>query len=397
MQRSDASADRLISLGKYEIKRTLGRGAMGTVYEGWDPNISRRVAIKTVRLPDPADEEAMEELARFRREAQAAGRLTHPNLVGVYDYGEGADLAYIVMEFVDGKPLKSLLDAEERLALPMVRRVMDDLLAGLEYSHGQGVIHRDIKPANIMIDHGGTAKIADFGIAKLTTANTSTTAGLTMGTLEFMAPEQIRGDAIDGRTDQFSLAAMTYGLVTGRKLFQADSFVSLAHKMLNEMPALPSAVKPGLSPAIDQVLLRGLAKEPQQRYPTCAAFIQDLQRAFHDAPPPLQQPQQQQNPFATGVRPPQFPPPNVPPPPPPAMMPQSQPLPPPPPPPVFRPAALPSPPPAVAFQPRQQWETTAPPRRGMNIILKLFLWCVGLGFGLFMLLVIYFIINPEKQ
>ena len=150
------------TLGKYEIKRPLGRGAMGTVYEGWDPIIARRVAIKTVRLPDSADPETEEALARFRREAQAAGRLTHPNIVGVFDYGETNDLAYIVMEFVDGPPLKTLLDKQERFALPDAVRVMEDLLAGLQFSHERGVVHRDIKPANVMLTEFGPGEDRRF-------------------------------------------------------------------------------------------------------------------------------------------------------------------------------------------------------------------------------------------
>ncbi len=155
------------TLGKYEIKRPLGRGAMGTVYEGWDPIIARRVAIKTVRLPYESDPETEEALARFAREAQAAGRLNHPNIVGVFDYGETSDLAYIVMEFVDGPPLKSLLDRQDRFVLADTVRIMEDVLAGLHYSHERGVVHRDIKPANVMLTGTGQAKIADFGIARI--------------------------------------------------------------------------------------------------------------------------------------------------------------------------------------------------------------------------------------
>src|ERR1700691_1627033 len=155
------------SLGKYEIRRQLGRGAMGTVYEGFDPIIERTVAIKTVRLPEVADDETADEIARFRREAQAAGRLTHPNIVGVFDYGETADLAYIVMEFVDGPALKNLLDRNERFSLPTVAPIMGDLLGGLQDTHDRGVVHRDIKPANVMLTTEGQAKIADFGIARI--------------------------------------------------------------------------------------------------------------------------------------------------------------------------------------------------------------------------------------
>src|SRR5487761_2139186 len=149
------------ALGKYELRGTLGRGAMGTVYDGWDPIIARRVAIKTVSLPDHPDPETEEEIARFRREAQAAGRLTHPNIVAIYDYGETADVAYIVMEYVDGPTLKSLLDKHERFALRDIQRVMDDLLAGLQFSHDRGVVHRDIKPANVMLNGERRGKIAD--------------------------------------------------------------------------------------------------------------------------------------------------------------------------------------------------------------------------------------------
>src|SRR5258708_276589 len=150
------------SLGKYEIRRQLGRGAMGTVYEGFDPIIERLVAIKTVRLPEISDDETAEEIARFRREAQAAGRLSHPNIVGVFDYGETADLAYIVMEFVDGPPLKNLLDKHERFALTDAVRVMEDLLAGLQFSHERAVVHQDITPATPMRPTTGQGKLSDL-------------------------------------------------------------------------------------------------------------------------------------------------------------------------------------------------------------------------------------------
>ena len=212
-------ADRIIetieTLGKYEIKRPLGRGAMGTVYEGWDPIIARRVAIKTVRLPDHSDDaETQEALTRFRREAQAAGRLTHPNIVGVFDYGETNDLAYIVMEFVDGPPLKNVLDKQERFALPDVIRVMDDLLTGLQFSHDRGVVHRDIKPANVMLTSAGQAKIADFGIARIESSS-MTQAGTLLGTPAYMSPEQFMGQVVDARTDIYSAGVLLYQLLTG--------------------------------------------------------------------------------------------------------------------------------------------------------------------------------------
>ncbi|MGA9013768.1 MAG: serine/threonine-protein kinase, partial [Acetobacteraceae bacterium] len=226
------------TLGKYEVKRSLGRGAMGTVYEGWDPIIARRVAIKTVRLPDSADPETEEALARFRREAQAAGRLTHPNIVGVFDYGETNDLAYIVMEFVDGPPLKTLLDKQERFALPDAVRVMEDVLAGLQFSHERGVVHRDIKPANVMLTSSGQAKIADFGIARIESSS-MTQAGTLLGTPAYMSPEQFMGQVVDARSDIYSSGVLLYQLLTGERPFDGG-MSAIMHKALNTEPPAPS-------------------------------------------------------------------------------------------------------------------------------------------------------------
>ena len=226
------------ALGKYEIKRPLGRGAMGIVYEGWDPIIARRVAIKTVRLPDSSDPDTEDALTRFRREAQAAGRLTHPNIVAVYDYGETHDLAYIVMEFVDGPPLKTLLDKHERFALDDAVRVMHDLLAGLQFSHERGVVHRDIKPANVMLTSTGQAKIADFGIARIESSS-MTQAGTLLGTPAYMSPEQFMGQVVDARTDIYSSGVLLYQLLTGERPFDGG-LSAIMHKALNTEPPAPS-------------------------------------------------------------------------------------------------------------------------------------------------------------
>ena len=188
--------------GKYELRRILGKGAMGTVYEGYDPVIDRLVAIKTVRLvgADSEDAQAIEELERFRREAKAAGRLQHPNIVGVFDYGETDDIAYIVMEYVDGTTLKHVLDNGERYGVDDVVRLMDALLAGLQFSHDRGVVHRDIKPANVMLTSGGEIKIADFGIARIE-SSPFTQAGTILGTPAYMSPEQFMGQRVDAWTD----------------------------------------------------------------------------------------------------------------------------------------------------------------------------------------------------
>lgn len=267
------------SLGKYEIKRTLGRGAMGIVYEGWDPIIARRVAIKTVKLPENADDPETEEaLARFRREAQAAGRLTHPNIVGVFDYGETNDLAYIVMEFVDGPPLKTLLDKEERFALTDAIRVMEDLLAGLQFSHERGVVHRDIKPANVMLTSAGQVKIADFGIARIESSS-MTQAGTLLGTPAYMSPEQFMGQVVDARTDIYSSGVLLYQLLTGERPFEGG-LSAIMHKALNTEPPVPSQLSVTAPPALDAVVRRAMAKRPEDRFASATVFAEAVRTAL---------------------------------------------------------------------------------------------------------------------
>ena len=258
-------AETIETLGKYEIKRTLGKGAMGTVYEGWDPIIARRVAIKTVRVPDTQDDPETEEaLARFRREAQAAGRLTHPNIVGVFDYGETGDIAYIVMEYVDGPSVKSLVDKQERFAIADTMRIMTDLLNGLQFSHDRGVVHRDIKPANIMLTKDGQAKIADFGIARIESSS-MTQAGTVLGTPAYMSPEQFMGQVVDARTDIYSSGVLLYQLLTGERPFEGG-MSAIMHKALNTDPPLPSQITVTCPPAFDGVVRKAMAKRPEDRF-----------------------------------------------------------------------------------------------------------------------------------
>jgi predicted Ser/Thr protein kinase len=264
-------------LGKYELRGTLGRGAMGVVFDGWDPIIARRVAIKTVKIPDPSDAEAAEELARFRREAQAAGRLTHPNIVGVYDYGEDGDVAYIVMEFVDGPTLKSLLEKQERLALPEILKVMEDVLAGLAFSHARGIVHRDIKPANVMLTSDGRAKIADFGIARIESSS-MTQAGTVMGTPAYMSPEQFMGQTVDARTDLYSSGVLLYQLLTGERPFEGG-MTAIMHKALNTEPPKPSELSVTAPPAMDAVVARAMAKRPEARFANAEAFAAAMRQA----------------------------------------------------------------------------------------------------------------------
>ncbi len=276
-------AETIETLGKYEIKRTLGKGAMGTVYEGWDPIIARRVAIKTVRIPDTHDDPETEEaLARFRREAQAAGRLTHPNIVGVFDYGETGDLAYIVMEYVDGPSVKSLVDKQERFAIGDTMRIMTDLLNGLQFSHARGVVHRDIKPANVMLTSDGQAKIADFGIARIESSS-MTQAGTVLGTPAYMSPEQFMGQVVDARTDIYSSGVLLYQLLTGERPFEGG-MSAIMHKALNTDPPLPSQITVTCPPAFDGVVRKAMAKRPEERFQSALAFLEALQGAASGRP-----------------------------------------------------------------------------------------------------------------
>jgi len=269
-------------LGKYEIRRVLGKGAMGTVYEGWDPAIERKVAIKTVRLPHPNDMDAQEEVARFRREAQAAGRLSHPNIVGVYDAGETGDLAWIVMEYVDGPSLKAGFDRNERMAIAEIGRVMDGLLAGLAYSHQRGVVHRDIKPANIMLTLDGAVKIADFGIARIESSS-MTQVGTVLGTPAYMSPEQFRGEPVDARSDIYSAGVVLYQLLTGERPFEGSAS-AIMHKVLNTEPPRPSDLAVTAPPALDAVVTKAMAKRPSDRFSSAAEFAAALRQALAGPP-----------------------------------------------------------------------------------------------------------------
>jgi serine/threonine-protein kinase len=268
-------------LGKYVVVGTLGRGAMGTVYDARDPVIDRRVAIKTIPLASAEDEEGAEALARFKREAQAAGRLQHPNLVGVYDYGETDALAYIVMEFVDGTSLKAVLDKQERFTPADTVRIMEQVLAGLHYSHARGVVHRDIKPANIMLTSDGVVKIADFGIARIESSSL-TQAGTIMGTPAYMSPEQFMGTTVDARTDIYSSGVMLYQMLTGERPFEG-SMTGIMHKALNTEPPAPSAISVTSPVGLDAVVAKAMAKRPEQRFADAAAFAAAL-RAGLTAP-----------------------------------------------------------------------------------------------------------------
>ncbi len=265
------------NIGKYEIRRELGRGAMGVVYEGYDPMIKRTVALKTIRADQVAGENAETMLARFRREAQAAGRLSHPNIVSVYDIGEDAGIWYIAMEFVNGRELKSYFEGNERFAPADIVRIMTQILDALGYSHRQGVIHRDIKPANVIVLADGAIKVADFGIAHVESSN-MTQAGTVLGTPSYMSPEQIMGLPIDGRSDLFSAGVILYQFLTGERPFSGSATATM-HKVLEEDPLPPSRFNVQVPGAMDAVIRKALAKRPDERYQTAADFAAALRTA----------------------------------------------------------------------------------------------------------------------
>ncbi len=264
-------------LGKYEIRRELARGAMGIVYEAYDPLIKRRVALKTIR-PDQLDgERAADMIARFRREAQAAGRLNHPNIVAIYEFDEDAGTAFIAMEFVEGRELKDCFAANERFRMADIERIMTALLEALDYSHKQGVVHRDVKPANIFLLDNGGVKVADFGIAHIESSNL-TQVGTVVGTPNYMSPEQIMGLPVDGRSDLFAAGVILYQFVTGERPFAGSSTTTM-QKVLKEEPLPPSTLNVQLPPAIDAVVRKALAKRPDDRYATAHEFARALQGA----------------------------------------------------------------------------------------------------------------------
>ena len=269
-------------LGKYELRGTLGKGAMGVVYDAWDTVLERRVAVKTIRLPDEADEEQTEGYARFKREAQAAGRLSHPGIVGVYDYGDADGVAYIAMELVEGQSLKAMLDAEHRLAPDAAVRVMHALLDALAYSHARGVIHRDIKPTNILVTSSGALKITDFGIARIESSS-MTQMGTVMGTPAYMSPEQFMGQTVDQRTDIYSAGVLLFQLLTGERPFEGG-LTAIMHKVLHTAPPKPSDLSVTAPAAFDAVVARAMARRPEDRFDSAAAFSAALTAALAGGP-----------------------------------------------------------------------------------------------------------------
>lgn len=274
-----------LKAGRYEIIGELGRGAMGVVYKATDPVIGRTVAVKTIKLSEEGTGLSRPELlTRFQTEARAAGLLTHPNIVVVFDAGEEDGLYYITMELVEGKSLQAHLDGGQAFALPRVLRIMEQTCSALQFAHERSVVHRDIKPANIMLTADDTVKVTDFGTAKILQFGTMQQTAHVMGTPSYMSPEQVKGRAVDGRSDIFSLGVMLYEMVTGEKPFPGQNITTVIYKIVNEEPVPPRQIDPSIHPGISAVVMKALAKEPEARYQSCRQMLEDLRNYRSIAP-----------------------------------------------------------------------------------------------------------------
>ena len=266
-------------LGRYEILAELGRGAMGAVFRARDPKIDRTVAIKTISISTVAARDMEHYRQRFFREAQAAGRMSHPGIVTIYDVGEdeATHTPFIVMECVEGNSLDRLVATASAGKLPryMALKLLWQIAEALDYAHRQGIVHRDIKPANVMVTTEGQPKIADFGIAKLAMAET-TLPGHVVGTPAYMSPEQLNGKVVDGRSDLFSVGVIAYWLLTGVKPFDGETLTEICVQVATKDPAPPSEITSELNADFDYVLSRALAKDPAMRYQSGRDLAADL-------------------------------------------------------------------------------------------------------------------------
>lgn len=271
-------------LGRYQVERELGRGAMGAVYLGRDPKINRVVAIKTIALSQEFDENDLIEVKqRFFREAETAGRLSHPCIVTIYDAGEEQDLAYIAMELLKGKDLAIYITRDRLLPMPKVLDLVRRVAEALAYAHAQNVVHRDIKPANIMYEpDSDTIKVTDFGIARITDSS-KTKTGVVMGTPSYMSPEQLSGQKVDGRSDLFSLGVMLYQMLTGELPFRGESMATLMYCIANTAHRDIRELRPDLPPGISSIINKVLEKDVNQRYQTGTDLARDITACVESA------------------------------------------------------------------------------------------------------------------
>ena len=263
-------------IGKYKVLEVLGKGAMGIVYKALDPDINREVAIKTVHF-DMASEGTQQEdvQARFMREAQAAGRLTHPNIVMIYDVGREGDMTYIVMQCIEGRSLAKIIGEGAKIAPDYIVKLLTQVCQALDYAHQKGIVHRDIKPANILIDHSGNPFLADFGVARMDTS-TVTQTGTVMGTPSYMSPEQVMGKRIDKRSDIFSLGVILFELLSGKRPFDGESITTVMYRIVHESPRSLQEMLKDVPQGFDFIISKALAKDPEQRYQSCLEMAYDL-------------------------------------------------------------------------------------------------------------------------
>ena len=266
-------------LGRYEIQSEIGRGAMGVVYRATDPVLDRTVAIKTINMSMDQGERAEYE-ARFYQEAKAVGGLSHPNIVTVYDVGDSGDVAYMAMEFLEGTELNDLTGEGRRLPVEKAVEIAAQVADGLGYAHERGVVHRDIKPANIMILHNGSAKITDFGIARMRHSEVRTQTGMLLGSPRYMSPEVVVGKRADGRSDIFSLGIILHEMLTGTAPFSGETMSALMFQTMNFVPPSPSAVNPEVPPMLDFIVAKMLAKRRDERYQDARELASDLRECL---------------------------------------------------------------------------------------------------------------------
>jgi len=263
-------------IGRYEIVEETGRGGMGIVYKARDPMIGRSVCIKLISLPNHLKGKKRDDvLRRFRREAQAAGRLSHPNILTIYDIGEDNGLPFIAMELLSGKTLEKHLEERCKLSTEEAKVILVQTCNGLGFAHSHGVVHRDIKPSNIFLTDSGQVKVMDFGIAIVTDSEATDTSHL-LGSPSYIAPEYIKGDPVDHRADIFSLGVVLYQILTGEKPFRGENMAAILQKIVAEDPIPPSHLRPSLPGGCDIVALRALQKDPAKRYQNVTEMARDF-------------------------------------------------------------------------------------------------------------------------
>ncbi|MBI3903232.1 MAG: serine/threonine protein kinase [Nitrosomonadales bacterium] len=273
----------ITQLGRYEIISELGQGAMGVVYKARDPLIDRILAIKTISLNLALDEREEYE-ARFYQEAKAAGRLSHPNIVTVYDLGKTEEVAYIAMEFLQGRELRDILDDGQQLSVDQVLDIVAQVGQGLAYAHEHGIVHRDVKPSNIMVTRDGHVKITDFGIARMASSSVRTQTGMILGSPKYMSPEQVMGKKIDQRSDIFSLGVMLYEMLTSQPPFAGENINAIMFQTVNAVPPPPSSLNPVVPDMLNFIIAKALAKNVDERYQHATEFVRDV-RACRDILP----------------------------------------------------------------------------------------------------------------